>query len=227
MKNIKVLIADDHYIVRLGLKILINSIEGFEVVADVENGEEVIDNIDKADYFILDLEMPKISGIKTLEYIKHKNREKRVILLTNSMNIPTLIRARNLKPNGFLFKDGMSGEIEVCLKEIKKGNLFIGRSCKLFFERHTEDIIETEYLMQNLKYLTKTEIKILYYISENLSTWEISKTLSNSPKTIDNHRTNIAKKLDISGYNNLQAVAIKNRQLIELQHNETATTSGN
>ena len=100
MANLKVLIADDHYIVRLGLKILVNSIEGFEVVADVENGEEAIGWVDKADYFILDLEMPVLNGIKTLEHIKYSHPDKRVILLTNSMDVPTLIRAKNLKPNG-------------------------------------------------------------------------------------------------------------------------------
>lgn len=219
MKNFKVLIADDHYIVRLGLKILIDSFEGFEVVIEAENGQDVIDNVLIADYFILDLEMPIINGIKALEFIKANHPQKRVVLLTNSMDIPTLIQAKNLKPNGFLFKDGMHEEIKICLDQLKKGNFYQGRNCKAFFERHKYDIIYTEHLMENLKALTKTEIKILFKISENLSTSEIADTLFNSPKTIDNHRTNIAKKLDISGYNNLQAIAIKNKSLIETLYN--------
>ncbi|MBJ6367277.1 response regulator transcription factor [Snuella sedimenti] len=215
MDKLKVLIADDHYIVRLGLKILVDSFEDFKVVMEAENGQDVIDNIEIADYFILDLEMPVVNGIKALEFIKTHYPEKRVVLLTNSMNIPTLIQAKNLKPNGFLFKDGMHEEIKICLNELKKGNYYWGRNCRAFFERHESDIVDTEHLMDNLKELTKTEIKILFKISENLSTQEIAEALFNSPKTIDNHRTNIAKKLDISGYNNLQAIAIKNRSLIE------------
>jgi DNA-binding NarL/FixJ family response regulator len=215
MNPIKVLIADDHYIVRLGLKILINSFEDFEVVLEVENGQEVLDNIAIADYLILDLEMPLMDGVETLEKIKRDYPEKKVVLLTNCMYIPTLIKARNLKPHGFLFKDGMHEEIKMCLNELKKGNYYVGKNCRSFFERHKEEINNVESLMQNLNSLTKTEIKILYQISKNLSTTEIAEVLFNSPKTIDNHRTNIAKKLDISGYNNLQHIAIKYKLLIE------------
>jgi DNA-binding NarL/FixJ family response regulator len=222
MDNIKVLIADDHYIVRLGLKILIDSFEGFEVVMDVENGQEVLTNIEIADYIILDLEMPIINGIEALRIIKQDYSEKKVILLTNCMDIPTLIEAKNLKPNGFLFKDGMHEEIKICLNQLNKGNYYNGRNCKAFFERHKEDIIVVENLVRNLNTLTKTEIKILYKISDNLSTSEIAEELFNSPKTIDNHRSNISNKLDISGYNNLQAIAIKHESLIESIYNSIA-----
>ncbi len=219
MKKIKVLIADDHYIVRLGLKILINSFEGFEVILDVENGQEVLNNVEAADYFILDLKMPIVDGIKALEIIKRDYPYKKVVLLTNYMDIPTLIKAKNLSPHGFLFKDGMHEEIRTCLSQLKEGKYYIGRNCDAFFERHKEEIIAVKNLIRNLNDLTKTEIKILYKVSENLSTSEIADELFNSPKTIDNHRTNIARKLDISGYNNLQAIAIKNRLLVESLYN--------
>ncbi|MDO5977821.1 response regulator transcription factor [Flavivirga spongiicola] len=221
MEKLKVLVADDHYIVRLGLKILINSFEGFEVTLDVENGQEALDNIEAVDYLILDLEMPVVNGVEALKRLKQNYSEKKVVLLTNCMDIPTLIKAKKLKPNGFLFKDGMHEEIKICLNELKKGNYYTGRNCKAFFERHKEEFIDVENLIRNLSELTKTEIKILYKISENLSTSEIAEALFNSPKTIDNHRTNIAKKLDVSGYNNLQAIAIKNKLLIESLYNST------
>jgi len=215
MQKTTVLIADDHYIVRLGLKILIDSLDHFTVVAEAENGQEVIDQVDRASYFVLDLEMPVMSGIETLALLRDKYPDKRVVLLTNSMDIPTLIRAKKLKPHGFLFKDGMHDEIKICLQQLALGNLYEGRNCKLFFERHRREIEETEHLMRNLNELTKTEIKVLSKIAENMSTAEIAELLFNSPKTIDNHRTNIAKKLDISGYNNLQAMAIKYTNLIK------------
>ncbi len=215
MEKLRVLIADDHYIVRLGLKILINTYNDFIVVNEAENGQEVIDKVDQADYFVLDLEMPVIDGVETLRILKEKHPNKKVVLLTNSMDLPTLIKAKKLKPNGFLFKDGMHDEIKTCLEQIRKGNYYTGRNCKMFFERHKEEIHDVENLIRNMELLTKTELKILYKISENLSTNEIAEVLFNSPKTIDNHRTNIAKKLDISGYNNLQVVAIKNKSLIE------------
>lgn len=222
MNNTKVLIADDHYIVRLGLKILIDSFNGFEVTHESENGEDVLNNIDTADYFILDLEMPVLNGVEALKFLKQNHPDKKVVLLTNCMDIPTLIKAKNLKPNGFLFKDGMHEEIKICLNELTKGNYYTGRNCKAFFERHKEEINDVKHLIRNLNDLTKTEIKILYKISENLSTAEIAEALFNSPKTIDNHRTNIAKKLDIRGYNNLQAVAINNKLLIESLYNTIA-----
>ena len=211
----KVLVADDHYIVRLGLKILINSFEGYEVVKDVENGQEVLENITLADYLILDLEMPIVDGVEALKIIRRDYPEKKIILLTNCMYIPTLVKAKSLKPHGFLFKDGMHEEIKLCLNELEKGHYYTGKNCLAFFERHKEEINDVENLIQNLNSLTKTEIKIIYQISKNLSTAEIAEVLFNSPKTIDNHRTNIAKKLSIGGYNNLQLVAIKYKLLIE------------
>jgi DNA-binding NarL/FixJ family response regulator len=215
MSEIKVLIADDHYIVRLGLKVLINSFEGFEVTSDVENGQEALENIELAEFLILDLEMPIIDGVSALKIIKKNYPDKKVILLTNCMDIPTLVEARNLKPQGFLFKDGMLDELKVCLDEIKKGHIFRGRNCTTFFEQHKEEFDDVERLVDNLNILTKTEIKVLQKVSENFSTSEIAEALFNSPKTIDNHRTNIAKKLDISGYNNLQAFAIKYKLLVD------------
>jgi DNA-binding NarL/FixJ family response regulator len=219
MNRLKVLIADDHYVVRLGLKILINSFEDFEVVSEVENGQEVLNNIEIADYFILDLEMPILNGIEVLEKIMHNFPEKKIVLLTNCMYIPTLVKAKKIKPHGFLFKDGMHEDIKICLDEVKKGNYYTGKNCRAFFERHKEEIHYVEHLIQNLDLLSKTEIKILYQISKNLSTPEIADALFNSPKTIDNHRTNIAKKLDISGYNNLHYIAVKYKLLIDSMYN--------
>lgn len=219
MDKIKVLIADDHYIVRLGLKVLINSFEGFEVTSDVENGQEALDNVELVDFLILDLEMPIVDGIAALKIIKKEHPYKKVILLTNCMDIPTLVEARNLKPQGFLFKDGMLDELKICLEELKKGHFFRGRNCKIFFEQHKDEFDDVERLVENLKILTKTEIKVLQKISDNYSTSEIAEALFNSPKTIDNHRTNIAKKLDISGYNNLQAFAIKYKLLVDSFYN--------
>lgn len=216
----RVLITDDHYVVRLGLKILINSFKHFTVVEEAINGKEAIEKANKADCLILDLEMPEINGVQALEIIRQKFPNKKVVLLTNSMELSTLIKAKSLKPNGFLFKDGMHGEIKTCLEQIRKGNYYYGRNCEAFFERHSEELAEVEFLMNNMKHLTKAELKVLYLVSENLSTSEIAETLFNSPKTIDNHRTNISKKLNITGYNNLQVVAIKNKALIESQYKD-------
>lgn len=214
MKMVKVLIADDHYLVRLGLKVLIDGFPEYMVTAEAENGEEVINAIDKAEIFILDLEMPVMDGLKVLKTIKDKYPEKKTILLTNSMQIPVLVSAKNLKPNGFLFKDCVHEEIKTCLDEITKGNLYQGKNCQNFFKEHSDEVEFVENLLRNLDYLTKTELKVLHKIAMNLTNTEIAEILFNSPKTIENHRTNISKKLDITGYNNLQIVAVKYQKLI-------------
>ncbi|UNY98757.1 response regulator transcription factor [Zhouia spongiae] len=220
MNKEKVLVADDHYLVRLGLKVLIESFDNYTVSIDVENGKDAIEAVDLADIFILDLEMPVFDGIKALKIIKEKHPKKKVVLLTNSMSIPILVTAKNLKPNGFLFKDCVHQEIKTCLEEISKGNYYQGKNCMAFFNKHAEEIEFVENLLRNLSYLTKTELKILYKISLNLTNPEIAELLYNSPKTIENHRTNISKKLDISGYNNLQVIAVKYRKSIESLYND-------
>lgn len=214
MKNKNVLIADDHYIVRLGLKILIDSFEGYTVTKEAKNGVEAIKYIDEVDFCFLDLEMPMKNGIEVLEFVKKNFPDKRVILLTNSMEILTLIRAKGFKPHGFLFKDGMNEELKICLDEVSKGNYYMGSNCKSFFKRHADEIDKVTNSFNNLKYLTKTELSILSKIADNNNTTEIAEIFSNSPKTIDNHRTNIVKKIDITNYHNLQAFALQNKTII-------------
>ena len=214
MKDIKVLIADDHYIVRLGLKVLINSFDGYHVTEEAQNGNEALDFIKNVDICFLDLEMPEKNGIEVLDIIKKKYPFKKVVLLTNTMDILTLIRARDYKPDGFIFKDGLHEEIKVCLDQISKGNYYMSDNCSVFFKRHANEVNEVKNIYSDLKCLTKRELLILSKISKNKSTSEIAEILCNSPKTIDNHRTNIAKKIDISEYNNLQAFAMQSERIV-------------
>ena len=127
------------------------------------------------------------------------------MVLTNSLDITTLVRVENLNTNCFFVQRRYTRRDEkTALYQVGRGNYYIGNKCKHYFKKHSEQIEEVEYLLNNMSNLTKSERKVLSKMSENLSTNEIADQLLNSTKTIINNKTNISKKLEITSYNNLQ-----------------------
>ena len=193
----KVIIADDHPILLTGLERIINNIDGFEVVCTCTNGLEAWNAVDRTqpDIVILDLDMPEMGGLDVATRIKQKYPKIAISILTLHKEESFLVRAIDLGVEGFMLKDFANQEIENCLIALSKGK-------KFYSEVLTELIRPSENLPESYSKLSRTERKVLRLISTNKTSKEIADLMFLSPKTIQNHRYNISKKLALEPKNN-------------------------
>ncbi len=193
----KVVIADDHPILLTGLERIINSIEGFEVIHACNNGVEAWNAVDsfQPDIVFLDLDMPEMSGLDVASKIKKKYPDISISILTLHKEESFLVRAIDLGVEGFMLKDFANVEIEKCLIALSKGTKFYSEVLK--------DLIHpSESLPENYSKLSRTERKVLRLISTNKTSREVAELMFLSPKTIQNHRYSISKKLALEPKNN-------------------------
>ncbi|TRZ45041.1 LuxR C-terminal-related transcriptional regulator [Robertkochia solimangrovi] len=214
MDTNQILIADDQYLRLLGLRSLLSECDGLEIVAEVHNETSILQEAYKASLILLNLELLEFQTEQIVLNLKSEYPDKKIILLTNFKNVSLLITARKLKPHGLLSTCSILPEYKTCMEEVIRGNYYEDPSIKSFLEKNQEEIEYVSHLLNNLDSLTRTEKKVLKQLTMNLNNSEISRTLNKSPKTIENHRTNISRKLDISGYNSLTYVALKFKDLI-------------
>lgn len=216
-QKIKIIIADDHPLFRMGVKSLLLANENIDLLAEAENGEIAISllNIHNPDIVILDIDMPKMNGSQVAEFIKSKDLDIKIIFLTSHSNIQTFNRAIELNVKGFLFKESALDELNECIEYVNNDKTYISPSCEKFLEENKDQLESLTKFQETIKNLTPTELKILKYISKHYTTKSIAETLHNSYKTIENHRFNICQKLNIKGTNNLLSFALDNKKFIE------------
>jgi DNA-binding NarL/FixJ family response regulator len=215
-KEINILIVDDHPIFRRGLHNIIELEKNMHVIGDVGDGEAAIEFLKDhtVDVAILDLDMPKMNGLEFAQTVEKRNIPVRIIILTMHKEERLFNRAIDLGVLGFVSKENAAAEIARGIREVAKGNNFV---CSMF----SDFLIQrggyrSTYPKQatGLDLLTMTERKVLKLIAENMSSKNIAEKLSISPKTVDNHRTNICAKLSIHGSHALLRFLLENKSLL-------------
>lgn len=193
----RVVIADDHPVLLTGLKGIINDVDGFVVVDAVNDGISAYNSIAKLqpNIAILDLDMPKLSGLEVAQKVKIEYPDVTISILTLHKEESFLLRAIDIGVEGFMLKDFANEEIEKCLKALSNGEKFYSKDLQEFIKPDTE--LPSSYAL-----LSRTEKKVIRLISENKTSKEIAELLFVSPKTIQNHRYNISKKLALEPKNN-------------------------
>lgn len=193
----RVVIADDHPVLLTGLKGIINDVDGFVVVDAVNDGISAYNSIAKLqpNIAILDLDMPKLSGLEVAQKVKMEYPDVTISILTLHKEESFLLRAIDIGVEGFMLKDFANEEIEKCLKALSNGEKFYSKDLQEFIKPDTE--LPSSYAL-----LSRTEKKVIRLISENKTSKEIAELLFVSPKTIQNHRYNISKKLALEPKNN-------------------------
>lgn len=211
-----VLVVDDHMMTREGLKKMLETTNDFRIVGQAKDGYECITKILnlKPDIAFVDLNIPKKNGIEVLENVKKKQPITKVILYSNFISPNHYAKALKYKVDGILLKECDWTETLTCLKNVIHGKQYISPFCKKLsipVLQFNENLKNEE--AKKLNKLTEKERLILKLISEQHTTIEISKTLFNSKKTIENVRYRICKKLEIFGPNSLTIFALKNKDL--------------
>ena len=209
MKNIRILIADDHSMVREGLKQLIELEDDIEVIAQTGDGRETIDKIKETmpDVVLLDINMPGMNGLEVLEVIKQENLNVKVLILTIHNEIEYLYKAVEIGVNGYVLKDSESDVLIKAIRSIYGGESYIQPNmASLLFKKINGEL---DNQVKHNK-LTKREIEVLKLITQGLLNKEIADQLCISEKTVKNHVSNIFKKIEVSDRTQAAVYAIKN-----------------
>ncbi len=214
--EIKIFIADDHPIMRQGLSALIAQETGLSVSGEASDGETALNSITENEYDIavIDVEMPRMSGIEIARQLKKKALKTKLIFLTMHNDEDLFNEAMDLGIYGYVLKENAVQDIIKCIKEIASGGYYISPLISKY-------LINRELRYKNLadetptiNSLTKTERVILKLIADQKTSKQIADELNVSYKTIENHRGNISKKLKLKGSHSLIKFAIDNKNLI-------------
>lgn len=209
MKPVRVLLADDHALVRAGIRALLNAIEGVEVIAESGNGLEALQLIQELhpDIALLDITMPGLSGFEVLAETTRQSPDLRVIVLTVHDAGEYAMQALRAGAAGFLPKSAAANELQEAIEAVCLGDTYVSgevsRKALLEFSKGATGP------GQLLARLTPRQREILTLIAEGKSTKDIGRTLYISAKTVESHRAQLMERLDIHEVAGLVRYAIK------------------
>lgn len=211
MGKIKVVLADDHYIVRNGIKNLID-LDEIEVVGEANDGFEAIEKVKQLspDVLMIDISMPKMNGLDATEIVTKQHKQTKSLVLSMHENEDYILKAVEVGALGYLLKDSTREEIIDAIKTVAQG--------EKYFNGPVSNIIINGYLNTVKKGLTKEEQpeykvskkekEILGHIINGKNSREIAQELGLSVRTVDNHRANMMKKLDVKNAVELVKLAL-------------------
>ncbi len=212
-KIVSIFIADDHAIMRKGLRDLIEAEVDFEVCGEAGNGADALKKIEELipDIVLSDIDMPVMSGIEMARLIKSKKLPCKVIILTMHSDESFFSAAIDAGARGYVLKDGTVTDIVNAVHAVKEGKHYISPILSTFTISRMQEHSVTHADVSNISLLTQTERKILRLISQDKTTKEIAEELFVSHRTIDSHRSHISAKLQLQGQNALLRFAIENK----------------
>lgn len=212
MKMIKVAIADDHTIVREGLKQILELDENITVVGEASNGKETLEMLKscKPDILLLDINMPVMSGLDVLENLRLKSSRQKVIILTIHNEFEYLQKAVQIGVDGYILKDSSSTVIRNAIFTVMDGNRYIDAQLSSLAKESTDSLSEA-----SLKAITKRERQVLQLIAAGMLNKEIAIELDISEKTVKNHISSLFRKINVSDRTQAAVFAIK-KNLVDI-----------
>ena len=217
MSTIKVILADDHVIVRDGIRALLESETDIEVVGEASNGKEALDLAKELtpDVIIMDIRMPEMNGIEATQLLLQQSPTTRSLILTMHDMEEYVLRSIDSGAYGYLLKDTSKDEFIKAIRTIHKG--------ERYYSSYISNVLVNNYInmrnnpnpasQENKFELTKREIEILRLVVDGRSNKEIAELLEKSVRTVETHRFNIMKKLHVKNIAELIKVA-KEQKLV-------------
>lgn len=209
--KIEIIIADDHMMIREGLKQLLELDGTMKVIAEANDGEECLNLLNKKihpDILLLDINMPKKNGIEVLEYIKQNKIPVKVLILTVHNEVEYLLKAVDIGIDGYLLKDSSYDELKEAIDVVISGNTYIQPSLLPALNESMEDYALDK---EKIEWLTKRELDVLRLISKGCSNKKISDELTISERTVKNYISHIFRKIDVEDRTQAAVFAIRNK----------------
>ena len=199
--SVKVMLADDHALMREGIKHLLEFDGSIEVIDEANNGKECLEKLEKIepDILLLDINMPDMNGIEVLKELKKQNKNIKILMLTVHSEVEYLIKAIDIGANGYILKDSGSLELKQAINVIMTDGSYIQPS---LLPALNSRLINRDIDKEKLESLTKREIEILIQVAGGM--------FNISERTVKNHISNIFKKIDVSDRTQAAVFAIKN-----------------
>lgn len=214
MSKIRVLIADDHDIVRFGIVTVLNASHLIEVVGEVSSGEEVAESYSRLlpDVCLLDISMPKMSGIESTIAIRKEHPEAVILILTMHQNEEYLNQALKAGAAGYILKQSSIKELVAAIDDVHQGRtVFSEPIAKLMADQYVRHAISgSDSILEDAIRLTRREKEITKLIVDGKTSQEIADILFISPRTVEAHRANLMQKLGLKNTAALVKFAVSN-----------------
>jgi two-component system response regulator NreC len=196
---LRILIADDHGIVRAGLKLLLDRVPDMEVVGEAAEGREAVRLAGEVhpDIVIMDIGMPLLNGLDAASQIVRENERVGIIVLSMHTDESYILRALNAGAKGYLLKDHADEDLERAIRSVASGKPFFSPSIAQALLEEYVGLMRQRGLQDSYDLLTEREREVLQLLAEGKSNKEVASVLNVSPYTIETHRTNLMQKLNL------------------------------
>lgn len=210
-QKVRIVIAEDHTILREGLRSLLSSNPSFEIVGEAEDGREAIKCVEKfkPDLILTDLSMPRMNGMEAIKEIKRESPTTKVLVLTVHRAEEYILATFRAGADGYLLKDSTHAELVMAVKKVLSGKHYISPEIS---EKVIEGYLDGRRTLKtksSWETLTQREREILKLIAEGYKNKGIADDLCISVKTVEKHRANLMEKLDLHSIQALTAFAIE------------------
>lgn len=211
MKPIRILLADDHTVMRKGLRLLLESQPDFSVVAEASDGRQAVEQAQatQPDVVVIDIAMPNLSGIEAAQRIVAALPHVAIVILSMHSDEGYVLRALKVGAKGYLLKDSAESDLIEAIKVVHQGKTFFSPEIsKMLVEDYIREI-RTRGAEDSYDLLTSREREILQLLAERKSNKEIAQALNLSPYTIETHRRNLQEKLNLHSLADLILYAVR------------------
>ena len=222
MRKIRVLLADDHAILRTGLIHLLGEQDGIEVVGEAENGREAVQKTQelRPDIVLMDISMPVMNGLDATREIRKRGGEVKVLVLTVHDNEEYISQAFQAGAVGYVLKKAADSDLVNAIEVVAGGDYVLHPSVtRIMVENYVEKMGQAREDAQSHSSLTEREREILKLVAEGYTNREIAQSLYISVKTVDTHKANIMEKLKLHKRNELVRYAIE-KGIMQVDFNE-------
>ncbi len=217
--SLSILIADDHDIIRAGIKNVLQDHADYQVVAEAKDGEEVVAKVEqhKPDILLLDISMPKISGLDIIEQIHHISPQTKILIISVHKAHAYIMKAFQAGVKGYLYKESAGEELLPALFKISAGHIYLTPSVSSYLvEKALKKSEKSEEKSPKEALISPREQEILRLVAEGKTAKEIAKILYISQRTVENYKNNLLKKLGLHRTSDLIKYAIKHK-IVEIE----------
>jgi two-component system, NarL family, response regulator NreC len=199
MKPIRILLADDHIVIRKGLRMLLQSQPGFKVIAEASDGRETVAMTEahRPDVVVLDVAMPTLNGIEAARQISAKLPQTAIVFLSMHSDEGYVLKALKCGAKAYLLKDSAENDLIHAIRAVSEGKAFFSPAIsKMLMEEHTRQMQDRE-IEDSYELLTTREREVLQLLAEGKTNKEVASILNLSLYTVETHRGNILQKLNL------------------------------